>query len=172
VLPDRWGEPWAPMSAEEFEGSCLGRGGAGEIVVSGPQVLTGYLDGVGDEVTKVRAGGQVWHRTGDAGYLDEAGWIWLLGRCAARHRHADGRVTYPLSIEAAVRARIPGLRCAALSTGGDLVLVVEADAAGGVETVAREIGCDRVVRIPRLPMDRRHEAKIDYPALRRLMKDA
>jgi len=73
VLPDRWGRPGAAMTPGDFAAARLAPGEAGEIVVSGGHVLSGYLDGVGDEETKFRVGGSVWHRTGDAGRLDAAG---------------------------------------------------------------------------------------------------
>ena len=56
----------------------------GEIVVSGAHVGAGYVGGVGDAETKFRVGEVIWHRTGDAGYLDAHGRLWLLGRCSAR----------------------------------------------------------------------------------------
>src|SRR6185503_17618058 len=67
----------------------LPRGEAGEIVVSGPHVLRGYLDDpASDRANKIRDGETVWHRTGDAGRLDDAGTLWLLGRMSRRVRRA------------------------------------------------------------------------------------
>ena len=54
ILPNRWGTPMPAMAREAFEQMCLPAGDAGEIVVSGPHVLTGYLGGAGDEETKFR----------------------------------------------------------------------------------------------------------------------
>lgn len=63
-------------------------GEIGEIVVTGQHVLKGYLDGRGDDETKFRVEEEIWHRTGDSGYLDEQGRLWLwnlseLGSCAS-----------------------------------------------------------------------------------------
>ena len=44
----------------------------------------------GDEETKITVGEHVWHRTGDAGYLDAQGRLWLLGRCSAKANDNDG----------------------------------------------------------------------------------
>ena len=44
-----------------------------EILVSGKTVLQGYLDGIGDKENKIRDGAVIWHKTGDAGYIDEQG---------------------------------------------------------------------------------------------------
>lgn len=71
ILPDRWGKPIGPFSAESFTNESLPANASGEIVVGGSHVIQGYLDGLGDEESKFAVGGQIWHRTGDAGYLDE-----------------------------------------------------------------------------------------------------
>ncbi len=173
ILPDRWGQPIGPLTAEALDALRLEADRAGEILVSGPQVLPGYLDGLGDEETKLRVDDRIWHRTGDAGCLDAVGRLWLLGRCTAKHVGRDGKPVYPFSIEAAARVRFPGLRCAAISLLGRLTLVAQGDLPDGLDAVARAMGCDDLRSLPRLPMDRRHQAKIDYPALRILLaKDA
>ena len=79
IVHNRWGEPLPAMNAREFADIALSPGRDGEIVVSGRHVLAGYLNGVGDEETKFRVEGKVWHRTCDAGYLDASGRLWLLG---------------------------------------------------------------------------------------------
>ena len=82
ILPDKWGEPIGSFTHAELEAQSLPAGETGEIVVSGPHVLGGYLHGRGDSETKFRVNGTVWHRTGDAGYFDDTGRLWLMGRCA------------------------------------------------------------------------------------------
>lgn len=82
VLPDKWGEPIGSLTHTELEAQSLPAGETGEIVVNGPHVLGGYLHGRGDSETKFRVNGTVWHRTGDAGYFDDTGRLWLMGRCA------------------------------------------------------------------------------------------
>ncbi|MGD9420404.1 MAG: AMP-binding protein [Verrucomicrobiota bacterium JB025] len=165
VLPDRFGEPLMAMTEEEFAGMCLGVGGRGEVLVAGPQVLEGYLDGRGDEETKVRVGERVWHRTGDAGWLDDAGCLWMLGRCPARVR-AGERMCYPLEVEAAMRVAHPGLRCALVEVGGRGALVVEGECAADVRDMSGRLGIERVIPLAKIPMDRRHQSKVDYVRLR------
>src|SRR5690606_13620726 len=113
ILPEQWGTPIAPMSSEAFAASRLPPGHPGAIVVSGAHVLRGYLGGAGDEETKFRVGDEIWHRTGDAGWLDDRGRLWLLGRCAAHVRDERGGF-YPFSIECAAVETLGVRRAAAV----------------------------------------------------------
>ena len=125
-------------------------GQPGEIAVRGPHVLG-------------REGG--WHRTGDVGYLDAQGRLWLLGPW-------QGRVgeLYPLAVEA-IANNYPGVRRSALVSGPEgPVLLVER--AGPVRWAAlaqalAPLGAIRLQGCRRLPVDRRHNAKLDYGALAR-----
>jgi acyl-CoA synthetase (AMP-forming)/AMP-acid ligase II len=174
ILPDRWGQPPAPMSCESLLAESLPRGEAGEIVVSGDHVLAGYLGGVGDEETKIAVDGAVWHRTGDAGYLDEGGRLWLLGRCAARIEDDRGTV-YPFAVECAASGEGGVQRTAFVAHRGRRVLLVEPQSGGSrpdLSALGAALGwarLDDVRLVPRLPVDRRHNAKIDYVALARLL---
>lgn len=174
ILPDRWGRGLDPYTADEFARLGAPAGTPGEIVVSGAHVVPGYLHGHGDGETKVRAGGEIWHRTGDAGFLDGDGRLWLLGRCAARIDDARGTL-YPFPVECAA-VESPGVRRAAVvAHRGRRVLLVEPE--GGAEgpdlpALERRVawaGIDAVKLCPRIPVDERHNAKVDYPALRRLL---
>lgn len=138
-----------------------------EIQVAGGHVLQGYLEGRGDTETKIHEDGKVWHRTGDAGRLDERGRLWLLGRCNARL--GDG--TYPLSVECAASFFPWVRRSGCVELNGKRVLAVEVRE--GMEADVRSLESelawaqlDRVVVLSRLPVDRRHNAKVDYTALR------
>lgn len=175
ILRDRWGEPRGPLTADGFATETLPPGEAGEIVVTGAHVLRGYLGGSGDAETKFAVDGAVWHRTGDAGWLDATGRLWLLGRCAARIEDAAGTL-YPLAAEG-VALRFPAVRQAAfVAHAGRRWLVV---AAARTEALQAELAAalawakpDAIRFVHELPVDRRHNAKIDYPALRRLLERA
>jgi len=178
VLPDTWGRPIPPLSVEEFQRQVLSAGATGEIVVSGPHVLAGYWQGQGDAETKFRVGETVWHRTGDAGYFDEQGRLWLLGRCMARieDREPTGRgALYPFAVEAAVYRYTQVKRAAFVEHRGRRLLIVEGY--GSVkddlpQRLLRELDwarIDQVRVVRRLPVDKRHNAKIDYGALRRIL---
>lgn len=134
-----------------------------EITVAGPHVNRGYLDPRDDASTKFISDGVLRHRTGDAGRIDDQGRLWLLGRCEAA---APG--LYPFAIETAALSW-SGVRQAALLADRTPALLVVAGA--GLEEAALtrraaalgEIEC-RVVDA--IPLDRRHNSKIDYAALR------
>lgn len=172
VLRDRWGQPRRDLTAAEFAAEVLPAGEPGEIVVTGNHVLRGYLGGVGDEETKFRVEGEVWHRTGDAGWLDEAGRLWLLGRCAARLDDARAPL-YPFGLECVAMTFPEVRRAAALLRQGHRILVVEADGDPALEQRLRAATAwaeiEDIVFLERLPVDKRHNAKIDYPALRALL---
>ena len=171
VLRDRWGEPRREMGEGEFAEETLPPNAAGEIVVAGEHVMKGYLGGIGDEETKFRVAGEVWHRTGDAGLFDQRGRLWLLGRCAARIDDARGQL-YPFGVECAAMAFAEVRRAAALAHEGKRILVIETDRTDlPLLEQVRQATCwaqiDTVHASPRLPVDARHNAKIDYVELRR-----
>lgn len=174
VLPNRWGTPLGMLTAEEFAAAKLAAGVAGEIAVTGPHVLKGYLDGRGDEETKFRAGDDVWHRTGDAGRLDHSGRLWLLGRAGAVIRRPEGAL-YPFAVEAALSFRDDVRRSALVELGGEAVLAVEfhetkrGSGLAGVRETVSWARLDRVVELPAIPVDRRHNAKVDHLALKRVL---
>ena len=171
ILRDRWGTPRPPCDPTQLEAETQPVGEAGEIVVSGAHVLPGYLGGVGDAENHLIVGDQIWHRTGDAGMLDENRRLWLLGRCAAKVADDHG-VTYPLTVEAAALALEGIARCAFVARGGRRLLVVEAPphvappTADLIERTLPWAHIDDVITMARVPVDRRHNAKIDYPRLR------
>ena len=174
IIADRWGTPLGPWTAADLDTASLGPDAIGEIVVSGEHVLPGYLDGHGDEETKIKVDGAVWHRTGDAGYLDASGRLWLLGRCAAKARDSAG-VLYPFAVECAADGVAGVGRTAFVMHRGARVLAAEinddADRVRGalLERLAWAQLAD-VVKVERVPLDRRHNAKVEYGELTALLE--
>ncbi len=175
IADNRWGEPLPAMNAQEFAELALPPERPGEILVCGPHVLTGYLNGIGDEETKFRVGAEVWHRTGDAGYLDASGRLWLLGRAGAVIQDERGTI-YPFAAECAASQLDWIERSALASLNGERLLAVQlgprapADAERRVLATLPWVHLDRVVRVPRIPVDRRHNAKVDYSSLEKELK--
>ncbi len=139
----------------------------GEIVVAGDHVNQGYLDPARDAETKMTDAGTIWHRTGDAGWIDETGRLWLLGRHGGQVETASGPL-HPFAIETAARLW-PGVTGAALvAAGGRGILAIAGDAQqiSHWKTAAREFGINDLRHCQSLPMDRRHRSKIDLATLR------
>jgi len=177
VIRDHWGKPLGPMDDADFEKLVLPPVTAGEIVVSGDHVLPGYLDGAGDHETKIHVAKRIWHRTGDAGWMDESGRIWLLGRCAEKlpeHPASAGlpleAAAYPFAVECAMREKYPSIRMAALDWKGRRLLACATAESPQIREDAGSLGMDDVRFLKMLPLDRRHNAKIDYPSLRALLE--
>jgi acyl-CoA synthetase (AMP-forming)/AMP-acid ligase II len=82
------------------EAEELPRGEIGELIVQGPVVTRQYVTRTETNATaKIADEGQVWHRMGDAGYLDAQGRFWFCGRVAHRVRTRQGPL-YTIPCEA------------------------------------------------------------------------
>lgn len=174
IISEHPGEALGPLGADAFDALSVPPGTPGEIVVRGDHVLAGYVGGVGDSETKIRVDNAVWHRTGDSGWLDERGRLWLLGRVSARI--CDDRGTlYPFAVEAAAR-HVPGVaRAALVAHRGQRVLLIETEPGAtlveqALGSALDGLGIDTVRTVGRIPMDRRHNSKVDYTELHRILE--
>jgi acyl-coenzyme A synthetase/AMP-(fatty) acid ligase/pimeloyl-ACP methyl ester carboxylesterase len=127
-----------------------------------------------------------WHRTGDVGHFDEAGRLWIEGRLVHVIVTAGGPVT-PVGIERRAES-VPGVRrAAAVGVGppgaAQVVVVVETAGAGRAGLAPAPLrdairaavaagpgptpGVAAVLVTRRLPVDIRHNSKIDRTAVAR-----
>lgn len=170
IIQDSWGTPLGKLSAHDFDAMTLGPERRGEIVVTGDHVLKSYLDGRGDEETKFEVDGQRWHRTGDAGYLDTGGRLWLLGRCQSVIRDSRGTL-YPFAVEMIALTFDEIARAALVELDDRRILIIEPKP--GKTTPSEELlrsrmpwaHLDAIRVVKKIPVDKRHNAKIDYPRL-------
>jgi acyl-CoA synthetase (AMP-forming)/AMP-acid ligase II len=173
ILRAPWGAPIAPFTQAEFDAACLAHNAPGEVVVTGEHVLRGYLHGRGDEETKFQVDGKIWHRTGDAGYVDANGRLWLLGRCAAKIEDTRGTL-YPFAVECAASHHPNVKRAALLQHCGRRLLLVELHkpqaGLNGLQKTLAWAALDEIRVIKKIPVDKRHNAKVDYPALAQLLR--
>ncbi len=175
ILQDTWGKPIPNWSPQEFSERLLPPLKKGEIVVSGPHVLPGYLNGIGNEETKFRVGEAIWHRTGDAGCLDNSGRLWLLGRCAAKIWDGEKSI-YPFEVEYAAWEFEEVRHAAFIFNEKKRILILEpyeGQSLPNLTTLQEKLKSapvDEIKIVKKIPMDKRHNTKIDYTALQKQLR--
>nr|WP_128478614.1 o-succinylbenzoate--CoA ligase [Halorussus pelagicus] len=100
---------WTDLTVVGDEGDPLPAGETGELVVAGPTVMSGYY---GDPEATAEAFGEYGLPTGDVGYCDEAGRVWVLNRREDRII-TGGENVHPGEVVAALREH-SGIRDAAV----------------------------------------------------------
>ena len=176
ILRDQWGVPLGGMSHTELDALTTSTYEPGEVVVSGEHVLTTYLHGKGNEETKFTVEGVTWHRTGDLGYRDKRDRLWLLGRCVAKIIDSRGTL-FPFAVECAAHhfewIRLAG--CVASNGKRLLALQVRRNPTDlefqELKDVLKWAQLDGCKILPELPVDKRHNAKIDYARLRQVLSN-
>lgn len=97
--------PLVRVAILDRSGQSVPVGGSGEIVVSGDLLMSGYL-GMPEETAKTLVGG--WLRTGDVGYIDDKGHLYVKDRIRDVVI-SGGFNVYPSDVEAAL-AKHPAVR--------------------------------------------------------------
>jgi len=82
-------------------GEELGYGESGEVCITGPTMMKGYYNNKGetDDVMRKHADGQIWIHSGDIGYIDEDGFVFIQGRVKRMITRFDGHKVFPITIE-------------------------------------------------------------------------
>jgi len=92
------------------DGQALPAGETGEIWCANPSVMDRYL---GSEADTAAAFSGRWYRTGDLGYLDEEGFLYIVGR--SKDMFVSGGVNvYPAEIEQVIMLHPAVLDCAVI----------------------------------------------------------
>jgi long-chain acyl-CoA synthetase len=127
---------------ENPRGVSPGREGIGEVLISGPTLMQGYLDDPELTAETIRDG---WLHTGDLGYFDASGHLHLVGRLKDVIVTPGGKNVHPEDVEFAFSSlgeagreiedvavvTANALWPALGMTGEELVLVVRAESADG-----------------------------------------
>ena len=79
-------------------------GSVGEVCVQGPSVMQGYYNDqtTTDLVIRRHSDGSTWFHTGDLGYLDEDGFLYIVGRIKRMITRYDGFKVFPSVVEEAL----------------------------------------------------------------------
>ncbi len=136
--------------------------GVGEIAVTGDHVVKHNSPQALEDDLKLSGDATIWHRTGDAGYLDDTGRLWLLGRLVA-----GANRQYPLPIETSANFYPGVVRSAALLGERKLLFVQWKEKADleGIRAHCARFGLDEIRSIDEIPLDARLGTKVDYPRL-------
>lgn len=170
------------LGPEGWAGWELPAGEIGELVVSGDHVCRDYYQNprAVRENKIVDLDGGVWHRMGDTGSFDPEGRFWIAGRVHSTIRRG-GELVHPQLVEQAAKGEDPRIRRAAAvglpdpGLGERVVVVIETAERGLEDEVKARLSrmgfpADEILltRDP-LPVDPRHNSKIDYGKLRLLL---
>ncbi|MEA2442975.1 MAG: hypothetical protein QOJ12_267 [Thermoleophilales bacterium] len=159
--------------------------GPGEIMVRGDFVFAGYFDSIDETYASLRDG---WLHTGDIGYLDAEGRLYVLGRERAMIKRG-GVVVAPRELEEAAQ-EVDGVRLAAAVSAPApeavtemITVVVEADRADAqhaddlCSAVSRAIvarlgfAAGQVVVVPPRTVPRTANGKVRHDRVRALLLD-
>lgn len=148
----------------------LSNGEMGEVFVSGPWLSAGYdQHWLRNRDARVQYNNVQWHRTGDVGHLNNG--LFIEGRVAHVVQLKDTVVT-PVPIEQALEKQYPGVMaaavCAVVNGAPQLVIVLCDGSTKGVANSAVHVSIlaafpqvHYVLFKKELPVDRRHNSKID-----------
>jgi len=155
----------------ELERLRLPTGQIGEIVVAGDHVLSDYFrNEEAVSLNKIKKGNEVWHRTGDAGFADATGNLFLVGRCK-QLIHFNQKMYAPFAIEPQLRS-IDGINLGTvLLIDNQLVVFVEKGQGTNnseIEKAIHKLFEQEEIQIQflkKIPRDPRHFTKVDYEKL-------
>lgn len=143
----------------------LDEGSIGEIIVAGPHVLKDYYkDPEAYAKNKIEYDEQIWHRTGDAGYLRN-GKLYFFGRMRYCWIQA-GELLSPLVLEKFTREQSFHGEVTWLQFKGQTIAFYSGEKAALKEILLKfPYGIDKLIHMKKLPKDKRHQSRIDYQKL-------
>ena len=170
----------------------LPTGEIGELIACGPQVSPQYLAAPTTQphpsasdhnaLAKIDDGNQIWHRLGDVGYFDEHGRFWYCGRKAHRVETKEGTL-FTIPVESIFNTHPKIRRSALVGVGGpgekqpilwyepidglqrgdDSLVLEKLSEIGARHALTKNI--NRFISIEKLPVDVRHNSKINRELL-------
>ena len=91
-----------PDTGEELDYNQIG-----EICITGPSMMKGYYRKADEtaHVMRKHDDGRIWIHSGDIGYMDEDGFLYIIGRLKRMITRFDGHKVFPVGIESMVDER-------------------------------------------------------------------
>lgn len=141
----------------------------GEILVKGENVVNGYLN-------VEKNPDEIWHRTGDMGYINKKGQLVLLGRVKGRIQ-IEENIYYPFTVETAF-SFCKNLKKSVLTSKDDkLYLFAERNPEfkgdlsedNEIKELKEKFGIFKIIETE-IPMDKRHNSKTDYKRLEEIVE--
>ena len=129
-------------------GEELGYNELGEICITGPSMMKGYYRKPDEtaHVMRRHSDGLIWVHSGDIGYMDEDGFVFIKGRLKRMITRFDGHKVFPVGIESMVSQRSEVHNCCVIGVndlghgqGQYPLVIVELD--GGVD---RDAACRKI----------------------------
>ena len=102
-------------------GEELGYNEIGEVCVTGPTMMKGYFNNPEETayVMRKHADGQTWIHSGDLGYIDEDGFVYIKGRLKRMITRFDGHKVFPVNLESLITNRTDVHNCAVVGVNDD-----------------------------------------------------
>ncbi|TDE16324.1 AMP-binding protein [Dyadobacter psychrotolerans] len=162
-------------SLTDLENLEVKAGETGEIIVSGKHVLSKYLNNPAAlNRNKIFVEKQCWHRTGDSGYLDTEGSLFLTGRCNSLIE-TGGKNISSFVYENHFQT-INGVEAGTVMIWKNKVTaVIELSDFSLKDSVKSAIQLtldtlEDIIFVDKMPRDPRHNSKIDYEKLKVLVQ--
>ena len=97
-------------------GEEMGYNEIGEVCVTGPTMMKGYFNNPKETAYVMRRheDGLVWIHSGDVGYMDEDGFLFIQGRIKRMITRFDGHKVFPINLESLVADRPEVYNCAVI----------------------------------------------------------
>ncbi|MBO5649299.1 MAG: acyl--CoA ligase [Clostridia bacterium] len=97
-------------------GEELGYNQRGEICVTGPSMMKSYFNAPEEtaHVMRVHEDGKTWIHSGDIGYIDEEGFLFVIGRMKRMITRFDGHKVFPINLEGLINEREDVRNCAVI----------------------------------------------------------
>ncbi len=163
------------ISEEQLAQKILAQGEIGEIIVKGKHVLKDYYNSPEAlRYNKIFVNGECWHRTGDSGFFNSDGLLFLTGRCSMLIHTATGIIS-PFTYERFFGELENVETGTVLKVNNKITGVVESKK--GINKAATISAIKKsdpriidIVFLKKIPRDNRHHSKIDYEKLKEIVR--